>query len=821
MTTAGSVLGTPAYMAPEQERGEAVDQRADVFAIGAMLWELCSLHKVPPANRQQRHRLLRSSGIDHDLIVIIDKALDRDPHGRYRDAGPLAADLKAFKSGARITARDYSLVAMLAHWMRRHRALATSTVAFLGLLVVSIVALAVLYRSSSDNAETAHTNEIAARRNAKTAEERLVQSYLEQGRHALLDGKHAEALVYLTEVIHRGGDAPDVRFMLERAAQPLARETLRLRSPTPRMFTAKFSCDGSQILTSDDKGAQISDAKTGQLLFDLPHHDIVLKAQYAPGCKIVVAFGRGGVIKIWNAETGRLVRTLMPTTAGDLPQFNGGVISSSGRMIAAADRSGGSVYVWDAHTGAELAQLANAADPGVRLAFSHDDEWLATHIGMAVRLFDTRTWKPRAITFTSTVTSLALDPTSDRVVVGTTAGEVALRGIPDGRRIRRLREMGDSTRRVTFSPDGQLIAATSHDGTALVWDASSGAIKVRLASPHQYLGQVEFNQSSTLVASASEGSVLIANVSTGMTSSMLAIGRYLSELHFDPSSQRLIGSSLDGTTRVWNISSSYRQWGSPELGKDCGTDVNVEPDRRFVAVGCGEHMTQIWDTSSDRLVATLPSMGNEGSLSVRPVVSSTGELAAIVHGRALDLYELPSGRLIGTIHHVAQITAVRFANEGRALVAGGKDGVLLVARDGEAEPRRVSMGSSAVDVAALLPDGRVLAVDADRHMAVFDVDTQVRVVDMVSPSRVEALRVSHDGLSVIAIPQKYLSMPPTLWMLHPGRMVTNLEGHGGQVYSARFVRNDREILTAGTDGTPGCGTRPPGSCCGRTSLRPR
>jgi serine/threonine protein kinase len=79
LTTAGSVLGTPTYMSPEQARGDHVDQRADVFAIGAMLWELCSLQKVPPTDQQLRHRLLRRAGIDRDLITIIDNSLHPDP----------------------------------------------------------------------------------------------------------------------------------------------------------------------------------------------------------------------------------------------------------------------------------------------------------------------------------------------------------------------------------------------------------------------------------------------------------------------------------------------------------------------------------------------------------------------------------------------------------------------------------------------------------------------------------------------------------------------------------------------------------------------
>ena len=138
LTAAGTILGTPAYMAPEQERGDRVDQRVDVFAIGAMLWELCSMQKVPPIDRNLRHRLLRKAAIDRDLITIIDKALEPDPRRRYFDAGALAADLKAFKSGARIGARNYSLLAILGHLTRRHRTAALAMTIAVAVATTSI-----------------------------------------------------------------------------------------------------------------------------------------------------------------------------------------------------------------------------------------------------------------------------------------------------------------------------------------------------------------------------------------------------------------------------------------------------------------------------------------------------------------------------------------------------------------------------------------------------------------------------------------------------------------------------------------------------------
>jgi eukaryotic-like serine/threonine-protein kinase len=174
LTATGSVLGTPAYMPPEQARGEQVDQRADVFAIGAMLWELCSLYRVPPADRRRRHRLLRRAGIDQDLAVIIDKALEPERHRRYPDAGALAADLKAFKAGARIAARSYSLWAMLTHWTRRHRVLALSVSAAVVLATGGVIVFVGNIASARDRASAALVTAQQERDRARLSEASLL-----------------------------------------------------------------------------------------------------------------------------------------------------------------------------------------------------------------------------------------------------------------------------------------------------------------------------------------------------------------------------------------------------------------------------------------------------------------------------------------------------------------------------------------------------------------------------------------------------------------------------------------------------------------------
>ncbi len=136
LTVAGSVMGTPAYMAPEQARGEQVDQRADVFALGAMLYHL--LAGVPPYNARTATEVIaaavvgkvvplasREPGAPPDLVAIVERAMAARPDGRYADAGELATELRRFLTGQLVSAHRYTAGQRVGRFVRRHRAAVT------------------------------------------------------------------------------------------------------------------------------------------------------------------------------------------------------------------------------------------------------------------------------------------------------------------------------------------------------------------------------------------------------------------------------------------------------------------------------------------------------------------------------------------------------------------------------------------------------------------------------------------------------------------------------------------------------------------------
>ncbi len=110
LTLHGQLLGTPNYMAPEQVQGKDVDHRADIFALGVVLYELLTRHKPFHGDHLTvvTHRIVNEAPtppeeyvgrLPDELSRVLDKALAKDPDQRYQRVGALARDLRAVCDG--------------------------------------------------------------------------------------------------------------------------------------------------------------------------------------------------------------------------------------------------------------------------------------------------------------------------------------------------------------------------------------------------------------------------------------------------------------------------------------------------------------------------------------------------------------------------------------------------------------------------------------------------------------------------------------------------------------------------------------------------
>lgn len=162
MTVEGQVMGTPAYMSPEQASGQVrwVDRRTDIYALGVVLFRLLTgeLPYRGTAQSQIQQRIVDDAPsprrldetVPIDLATVCLKCMERDLHARYSNAGELAAEMRRYLAGEPVEARPLSLWGRAGRWARRQPAAATAIALGTVLAIAGPIAAVVIARQATE-----------------------------------------------------------------------------------------------------------------------------------------------------------------------------------------------------------------------------------------------------------------------------------------------------------------------------------------------------------------------------------------------------------------------------------------------------------------------------------------------------------------------------------------------------------------------------------------------------------------------------------------------------------------------------------------------
>lgn len=243
LTRTGEWMGTLPYMAPEQLGDHEVDERVDVYGLGAVLYHTLAGRR--PYMEVDGQQLLTAVALgpptDLGLLVpdvptelqaIVRKAMTHDPDQRYPSARALADDLRRFQTGRLVEAHRYRVSDMLARWARRHRA-ALSVAGFAAALLAGagmygVRMLAVERDTALQNERRAIQHEAAAESARAEADRRTVEArgalatMLEQeGRRELIERRRPiDAQEPLRRAVELAPERSHVRRMLAQATRP-------------------------------------------------------------------------------------------------------------------------------------------------------------------------------------------------------------------------------------------------------------------------------------------------------------------------------------------------------------------------------------------------------------------------------------------------------------------------------------------------------------------------------------------------------------------------------------------------------------------------
>lgn len=823
VTMCETVIGTPAYMSPEQAERDRVDidTRSDVYSLGVLLYELITSYtpldgakvknagiddlrqalrdaeplrpslKIRHSRVEDRPRIAMDRGtnlgkleaeVQGDLDWIVMKCLERDRERRFGSASEFAADLERFLQGLPVTASPPSAADRLKKFVRRNHSAVIAGLLVLLMLVAGIVVstgLALRATEAEREMREAHALQSELREDAvreredalKSAATARLHEYVADinvSYHAVRDGHIAKALNLLErqsvrwpgQTDHRGFEW---RYLAGRCLGDPHRTLPRQDSP---IMALAFSRDGDAL-----------------------------------------AVGTRSELLVWDLVTDRL-RLSLPGPVSSVVFF------PDGDRLAASSRQG--VWIYDLDTGDPILELRNE---GAALAISPDGQLLATSDGRGVTLWDTLSWQ-RWRHLPESSGPLAFSPDNHQLATGSSDGIVLWSLDEGGERVVMeesavpLRGLFPGGRRIVFSRDGNSVIAPHTEKSTRgvfylgVWDAESGKeVGVLPDTPPDeghsgMITSLALDEEGTLLASSSwDHSVRLWGIETRRLGRTLHGHRgevWCTAL--SPRGDLLASGSKDGEVMIWPT----KEDAPTEAIRGRWKPLSFSKDSRYVAALNREGELSIFNLETRKPTYSIDLLSSDTRFG-RYIVSVSADLTALAEGLpngAVRLRKLDGEGETGFSTGNRRLDFIALSPEAETLVTvGWRDDLAWWDLTDTAEPIMRISGSHAVFSEG---GGTLVTVTREGYSIIWD-----------TASRTERARIDHGGQSfgsssalspegrIIAMTYGFddFENAVSLWDTSNGKHLGTLAGHKQAIWSVAFSPDGKTLATSSVDGT--------------------
>jgi WD40 repeat protein/serine/threonine protein kinase len=823
-TNYATMIGTPAYMSPEQAEISRldVDTRSDIYGLGVLLYELLTgttpfpEKRLRSASYQEMQRIIMEeeperpstrlrqkssvastpflltsyAPLSTDLDWIVMKCLEKDRARRYETANGLAADLKRHLNNELVVARPPSASYRLQKAFRRNKLVFSAGVAVVLALVIGLRLAGIGWRQArEEKAESEHQLYAAKMNLAQRAWE---ENDIDRLRELLTETQDSEyrgfewyywqPLTHLAlktlaghlNIVWSVAFSPDGQRIVTGSWDQTAKvwdaatglELLTLKGPSGYVYSVAFSPDGQRIVTgSSDNTPRVWDAASGKVILTLEGHSgRTMSVAYSPDGERIVTGSDDGTAKVWDAASGHELLTLEGTNKW----VRSVAFSPDGKRIVTGSLDH-TAKVWDAASGKELAILKGHGADVWSVAFSHDGQRIVTCSGdKTARVWDAASAQEllRLKGYSGYVYSAAFSPDGKWIVVGCQDHTAKVWDAASGEELFTLKGHKDRISSVAFSPNGQRILTGSTDHTAKIWETAKG-----------------------LSADNMGGSLVTLK---GPSSTVMSIA-------VSPDGERIVTSSEDQTAKVWEAASG-RELLTLKGHGDRINSVDFSPDGQRIITGSEDHTAKVWDGASGHDLLTL----NGHSEPINSVAFSPDGLRIVTGSsdQTAKVWNAASGHALLTLEgHNKSIAFVSFSPDGQRIMTGSYDNTAKVWDTVSGHQLLTLKGHSGwVMSVAFSPDGQRIVTGSDDDTAkVWDATSGHDLLTLKGHGdTVTSAAFSPDGQRIVTGSYDWTAK---VWEAATGRELLTLKGHSDTVASVAFSPDGRRIVTGSYDGT--------------------